>query len=556
MRKTGKISLALLAAASLLSSCISNNLPHPYVRAVLDVEVEGAIDVKIDYAENIIRVELEETTDICNVRITKADISSNDKNVTSIRTDRPMTGTFDLSEPQTFTFTNMFQDEGYDSYKWQIVASQTIEHYFSVEGQIGATVIDEVNHRIIVTVPKKMKLSGIHVKSMKLGPEGITTYSKGLDEVWNLLDGTSVDATAHGRTQRWEVYAEKSLLNVSWKDIAGWSRCAWLRANGIEGQECGFFYREAGSEDEWTEISGENIIHDGGLFTACADGLLPEHSYECYAYCGADVTPVEQFSTEAEMEIPNGAMDVFSNAESNKYFSFFDPAHALWNKKWWDTGNVGSTAVGEAGIISFPDKADKAPQPEGNVASAHLTSKYVVVKFAAGNIFTGEFAGLVGTKGGKVNFGRPWTARPRKLVFDVKAKIGVINHKDDDIIPLPGVEINKDMDPAEIFVCLGDWDYRKYGGTAESPVQVNTTIESTLFNPHSEGVIAYGVYNALDEDEKVRGEWHHKEVSIEYYDYFRKPTHIVISCAASKYGDFFTGCDTNELQIDNMRFEY
>lgn len=549
MRKTGKISLALVAAAALLSSCISNNLPYPHVRAVLDVEVEGASDVKIDYAENIIRVELEEATDICNVRITRADISSNDKNVTSIHTDRAMTGTFDLSTPQEFTFKNVFQGKEYDRYRWQIVASQTIEHYFSVEGQIGSTVMDEENHRIIVTVPKKMKLSGIHVKSMKLGPEGITTYSKGLDEVWNLLEGTSVDATAHGRTQRWEVYAEKSLLNVSWKDIAGWSRCAWLCANGIEGQECGFFYREAGSEAEWTEISGDAIIREGGLFTACADGLLPEHSYECYAYCGADITEVEQFSTEAEVAIPNGSMDVFSHCESSKYYSFFDPAHALWNKKWWDTGNVGSTAVGEAGIISYPDTEDKA-KTEGNVASAHLASKYVVVKFAAGNIFTGEFAGLVGTKGGKVNFGRPWTARPRKLVFDVKSKIGPINHKDDDIIPLPGVKIG-DMDMAEAFVCLGDWDYRKFGGTAESPVQVNTTIESTLFNPHSEGVIAYGVFQTQE-----TSDWHTVEVPIEYFDHFRKPTHIVISCAASKYGDFFTGCDTNELLIDNMRFEY
>lgn len=551
MKRTGKISLALLAAAALLSACISNNLPYPHVRAVFDVEVEGASDVKIDYANNIIRVELEEATDICNVKITKAAISSSDKGVTEIRTDRSMTGTFDLSCPQSFTLTNWFGGKSYDSYNWQIVASQTIEHYFSVEGQIGSTAIDDVNHRIIVTVPKKMRLSGIHVKSMKLGPEGITTYSKGLDEAWNLLDGTTVDATAHGRTQRWEVFAEKSNLNVSWKDIAGWTRCGWLRANGIEGQECGFFFREAGTEDEWTEISGEDILHDGGMFWACADGLQPEHSYECYAYCGVDATPVEVFTTETEVAIPNGAMDVFSHCESSKYYSFFDPGHSLWNKKWWDTGNVGSTAVGEAGIISYPDTADKAPEPADNVACAHLSSKYVVVKFAAGNIFTGEFAGLVGTKGGKVNFGRPWTARPRKLVFDVKAKVGAINHKDDDIIPLPGVNIG-DLDVAEVFVCLGDWDYRKFGGTAESPVQVNTTIESTLFNPHSDGVIAYGVFQT----QETISQWRTVEVPIEYYDHFRTPTHIVISCAASKWGDFFTGCDTNELLIDNMRFEY
>ncbi len=533
------------------SACVTNNLPFPLIDPEVSIEVEDARTVSIDHSNHVITLDLEEHADICHVKVTRFEIACPD-GITVSKSDRNpvQVDGIDLSKGQTFNF-NISNYEG-SQYKWAIRATQEIERYFTVEGQIGSTVIDPENCRVKLYVTQKTKLSNVTVKSMKLGPadkdgHDMAIYSKSIDEKWNMLDDyTEVDVICHGRTETWFVYAEKSLVNVSWEDYCGWSRCAWVCANGVEGGDNGFRYRKSGDE-EWINVPAESIVSDGGRFTACIDGLEELTTYQCYAYSGDDMTEIGEFTTEQSVQIPNGSLDVYSHAESSLYYSFFDPAHTLWSQKWWDSGNVGSTAVGASGIICAPDTETIAPGIEGNTASAKLTSKYVVVKFAAGNIFTGEFAGLVGTSGGIVNFGRPWTARPRKLILSVKTNCGLVNHKDGNI-----KDINiGDPDIAELFVALGDWDYKKYGGTTESPVQVNTTKENTLFNPDGENVIAYGRYATTQTQD-----WTEIEVPLGYRDCFRKPTHIIISCASSKYGDFFTGCDTNVLWVDNMRFEY
>ena len=103
------------------------------------------------------------------------------------------------------------------------------------------------------------------------------------------------------------------------------------------------------------------------------------------------------------MQMPNSGFETFSNAESSKYSSFYDPASAVaeLQTKWWDCGNKGSTTVGSSYTITMPDTSDKQ---EGSY-SVTMQSQYVIIKFAAGNIFVGEFDRVIGTSGGVVNFG-------------------------------------------------------------------------------------------------------------------------------------------------------
>lgn len=542
------------------TACITNNLPYPVVDPSVSIEVEGVEqeNIAVDAVSHTINITLGEDVDICNVKINSLEIACPD-GVTKTVSDKKITeGTHDLSGGKCLEFT--LSNYPGTHYKWGIFASQSIERYFSVNGQVGASVIDTDNHRVLVYVTKKTKLSVLEVKSIKLGPADIATYSVNEGDHINLLDGpASVDVTAHSRTEKWEIYAEKTELNVFWQAASPWTRCIYVRANGLEDGDNGFCYRKTGDE-EWIDVEAEYITYDGGVFTACIDGLEPLTSYECYAYCGNDKTEVKELTTEDERTIPNGGLEYYSHAESNIYYSFFDPSFQPYteaiNEKFWDSGNIGSTAVGKDGIICYPDGSDLPST--GSTNSARLESKYVVVKFAAGNLYTGEFAGLVGTSGGKVNFGRPWTHRPRKFKLWIKSEVGDINHGDMKDLP-DGYDGKSDL--AEIFVALGDWDFRKYGGTAENPVQVNTTIASTLFNPEGPNVIAYGKHNVSKSAGTPEGEvekigWRQIEIPLDYYDCFRKPTHIIILCAASKYGDFFTGCDQNKLWVDDMEFEY
>jgi len=180
----------------------------------------------------------------------------------------------------------------------------------------------------------------------------------------------------------------------------------------------------------------------------------------------------------------------------------------------------------------------------------------------AGNLFTGQFAGLVGTSGGKVNFGRPWTSRPSALKIWAKYTTGQINILKNDNL---GVS-KSDYDRAQIKVAIGTWDYKKYGGTKDSPVHVNTTDASTFVDFYTdESTIANGdliIYNdgyMINNGEKVTATtsgWIEYIIPLDYRQFTTYPTHIVISCATSQFGDYFTGYDGGRLWIDAAELIY
>ena len=180
----------------------------------------------------------------------------------------------------------------------------------------------------------------------------------------------------------------------------------------------------------------------------------------------------------------------------------------------------------------------------------------------AGNLFTGQFAGLVGTSGGKVNFGRPWTSRPTALRIWCKYESGKINIKNNDNL---GVTTS-DYDRAQIKFAIGTWNYKNYGGTKDCPVQVNTTVPSTFVDFYTDpSTIANGdliIYNdgyMINNGQKVGAAtsgWIQYTIPLDYRNYTTYPTHIIISCATSQFGDYFTGCETAKLWIDDAELIY
>ena len=51
-------------------------------------------------------------------------------------------------------------------------------------------------------------------------------------------------------------------------------------------------------------------------------------------------------------------------------------------------------------------------------------------------------------------------------------------------------------------------------------------------------------------------EWRQITIPFAYHNETTFPTHIIISCAASMYGDYFTGCDTAKLWVDGVELIY
>jgi len=341
----------------------------------------------------------------------------------------------------------------------------------------------------------------------------------------------------------------------SYKDI--WAAHATVYADVDETEytdptAISFEYSKDGKS--WTNAVALRLSE--GQYSAKLTGLSASTEYTYRLVIGGEpVGDTMTFTTDAAPVVPNGNFEVVSESADGKYDEFYDAnaSDPLCRTPWWGSGNGSKGISGSAAykIICTYDTEDKV---EGN-QSACLQSQYAIVKFAAGNLFTGYFAGLVGTEGGCVNFGRPFTARPSGLRFWAKYVGGKIT----DINGAPaGTTITKnDYDCGQIKFALGVWDRKTYGGTNECPVQVNTTDESTFVNFNTDKkTIAFGELLFQSSENDTFGEWKQYYIPLTYKDTETAPTHVIIAAAASMYGDYFTGCRTAKMWLDKVEFVY
>ena len=323
-----------------------------------------------------------------------------------------------------------------------------------------------------------------------------------------------------------------------------------------------FAYSSDGSA--WTKVDGVNDSE--GTWKADINGLTPSTTYT-YKLLIDDVQVGEEktFTTEAAPKLPNGSFEYVSKVSGESYYKFYDPSCGVADASYmfWGSGNgEGSEGVnGSASMGIVITTVDTGDKKDGN-QSVLCQNNSIVGMLTAGNLFTGQFAGLVGTSGGKVNFGRPWTSRPTALRIWCKYQTGKINILKNESL---GVTKN-DYDRAQIKVAIGTWDYKKYGGTKDSPVHINTTDASTFVDFFTDpNTIANGdliIYNdgyMLNHGSKVTkttSEWVEYIIPLDYRQLSAYPTHIVISCATSQFGDYFTGYDGGKLWIDGAELIY
>ena len=309
-----------------------------------------------------------------------------------------------------------------------------------------------------------------------------------------------------------------------------------------------FAYRTGSGS--WTTVAAQRVSE--GTYKAVLTGLTPATGYTYKLVIdGTDIGDPKTFTTEQAPAIPNGSFEQSSTSASGNYTEFY----ASGADPWWGSGNGSKGINGSADfggfIICAPDKSEKH---DGN-QSACLTSTWALVKFAAGNLFSGYFAGLVGTKGGKVAFGRAFTGRPTALKVWVKYSTGKINRIDS--APAGESITTSDYDTGRIQIALGTWDYRVYGGTRECPILVNTTDTGTFVDFATDAsTIAYGDLQLKGNASNSHNVWKEYTIPIEYNSEMDFPTYIVVSCASSKYGDYFTGCDSSKMWIDQMELVY
>lgn len=523
---------------------------------MLSVDVPDAIAVDIDQQEREVTIYVSETTDLRKVELRSMSFDSE-----LAKPSISLSGVYDLSSPMVFTVST------YQDYEWTLKAERPLELYFTVAGQIGTSVVDPQNCRAVAMVAENTDLSDITVTSLKLGPRELSSYSLDMSQMKDFTEGLSVDVTAFGQTQTWMLYVEVTEVSVEIVKVNPWTSSAYVTATAVAENGARFEYRQKDTE-EWSVVPDQDVTSEGGTFQANIKGLLPETAYEVRAISAEDKTPALEFVTAPATRIPNGSFEFASLVKGTNYYKFYDPDCGVDEGMYmfWGSGNgEGSEGIkGSANmgiIITTIDTQDKV---DGKQSVCAQTSQMAGI-LAAGNLFTGQFAGLVGTEGGMVNFGRPWSTRPVAVRMHCRyttSTIDIIGRK----MP-PGITLTKeDFDRAQIKVALGTWDYRTYGGSKESPVHINTT-DATTFVDFSKdpSTIAHGdliihndgyVLNGTDLVTAPTQEWAEYIIPLDYHDMDTLPTHIIVSCAASQYGDYFTGCSSSKLWVDKVELVY
>lgn len=534
MNKT-KIALALLGVF-VLSGCLENDIPLPKIELfITGIDADGMVGgVQINNDERTVSIQLDETVNMRKVHINKLQVT--DKAKSSLPNDTLI----DLTSPYPITLS-LYQD-----YKWTLKASQKIERVFNVKGQIGEAQFFPDQRYATLNIGSNTSLHDIQLTALKLGPAGSTINMTTL-----LPKLTWENCGTYARTRvllnysdfivmhEWTLYVYQVASSVSTTSADGWVYVAWLYGAAQEGKNNGFELREE-SSDEWTTVDDKYITQQGSSFYARVPHLKAATKYVCRAYSNDEKGNEITFTTGTAVALPNGSF--------NNWFKegkVWQP-WAEGGQSFWDTGNDGATTLGES--ITTPSQ-DIAPGAQAGTTSAMLSSKFVglgsIGKFAAGNIFIGEYVRTDGTNG-ILSFGKPFTARPTKLTGYYKytaANVDCLPQKGSDDYTRFESYLGK-PDTMSVYIALGDWD---------QPMEIRTNPKNRkLFDVNDPHIIAFKEFNRGTSTDG----WEKLDVPIDYRSTSRIPKYIIMVCSASKFGDFFTGGSGATLWVDELNLEY
>lgn len=524
----------VIAVAAVLASCVSNDLPYPWVLPnvatvdVQSVDAEGhellAAPVAVDSASRSITIYLTEYADIAAVKINGFNLSDGSTCVDPSVFDDPV----NLTNPLEVEF------EKYERrFTWTISAVQSIERYFTVASQVGTATIDVENRTVHALVPMEQPLENLEVRTLKLaGP--LAVYSPDLAGTEaDFTTPVTVTVTEFGRDAVWELSVEQTEVSVFLTSIDAWTNVAWVYADAEVGRDNGFEYRRADSQ-EWIKVPADWITVSGGSFYARLINLESQTEYVVRATSDDENSVEESFVTEENVQLPNSD------------FTQWWKNGKVWNpwaesgESFWDTGNRGSSTLGQSNTTPIED-----PMSASGYSGAELKSTFVGVsalgKFASGNLFAGSFRKVDGTDG-ILDFGRPFTMRPTKLHARLKytpEKINRFSKTNPDFSSMEGK-----IDTCIVWCALGDWD---------QPYEIRTKKSNRrLFSKDDPGVIAYGEWESW---QRI-GDYIEVTVTLDYRATNRRPKYLLVTASASKYGDYFTGGDGSTLYIKEYWLDY
>ena len=318
--------------------------------------------------------------------------------------------------------------------------------------------------------------------------------------------------------------------------------------DGLDG--FGFNYRQKGASS-WNYIEATLMTSKsraaGDTFSAEITGLTPGTTYEYQAVSGSFTSvDILTITTEKAEQLPNAGFEDWCT-EGKVVYAASSP-----DSRFWDSGNHGSATMNK----TVTDKTSDIKH--SGMYAAKLSSQFVGIgsigKFAAGNLFVGEYLATDGTDG-VLGWGRPFASRPKALKGYVRYQPVAVTHDNDDYADLK----KGDMDNGIIYIALLDETVNEYNGK-RYPVIIKTknnekeNVHRQLFDKNASNVIAYG---ELIFDRTTEGSGMVEfNIPLEYKRTDVKPSNIMVTCAASKGGDYFTGGNGSVMYVDDLELVY
>lgn len=281
-------------------------------------------------------------------------------------------------------------------------------------------------------------------------------------------------------------------------------------------------------------------------------GLNPATVYEYRVVAGAEADGKFEFeseiatvTTETQFIIPNASFEDWSTYQAKTMLG--EKTVGLpWGVgdktvSFWCSGNEGAATAN----MTLTDKS--TDMLNSGSYSARMESKSAFGMIAAGNIFVGSYVETDGTNG-VLSVGREYNgSHPTKLKVyaNYRPANGVkVKNGNESFVPDGFAGGN---DQGQIYVAL-----------TTAPIEIRTNPDKRkLFNKDDAEVLAYGQVTwteAFGPD----GSLEMVEIPLEYNDRAKtsKPTHLVIVCSASKYGDYFSGAAGSVMYLDDFELVY
>ena len=283
------------------------------------------------------------------------------------------------------------------------------------------------------------------------------------------------------------------------------------------------------SETSWITVPSANVNVSSNTFSATLTGLSASTTYKYRINVDGSIGSEQSFTTATATPLENGSFDEWSS-EAAANGTLWQP----WStSSFWDTGNRGATTIADSNSVPTSETCN------GSGKAASLETKWVVMKLASGNIFTGSYVRTDGTNG-VLSFGREFKSFPSKLRINYKYTSATIDKIGEDALEY----LKGRPDSCHIYIALTDWN---------QPLEIRTRpSERQLFDKNDSHVIAYAEYISGNSD----SQYQQKDLVLNYRYTNRTPKYILIVASASKYGDYFTGGVGSKLLVDNFELIY